>query len=105
VANRQVWWVIAAIAGVVALSQLGGHAQQSGDVARATFNAPDAPSTAEMNSGNGYINSDGNWTRSPVYSASGPPAGSTARCADGTYSFSQHRRGTCSYHGGVAAWN
>jgi Protein of unknown function (DUF3761) len=34
---------------------------------------------------------------------SGPsaPAGATAVCNDGTYSFSQHRRGTCSYHGGV----
>ena len=36
--------------------------------------------------------------------ASLPPAGSTARCSDGTYSFSQHHSGTCSYHGGVAAW-
>ena len=33
-----------------------------------------------------------------------PPPGATARCRDGTYSFSQHRSGTCSYHGGVAAW-
>jgi hypothetical protein len=33
--------------------------------------------------------------------APGPPAGATAICNDGTYSFSQHRRGTCSYHGGV----
>lgn len=32
------------------------------------------------------------------------PAGATARCRDGTYSFSQHRAGTCSHHGGVAAW-
>jgi hypothetical protein len=32
------------------------------------------------------------------------PAGSTARCRDGSYSFSQHRSGTCSHHGGVAAW-
>jgi outer membrane murein-binding lipoprotein Lpp len=28
----------------------------------------------------------------------------TARCNDGTYSFSQHHSGTCSWHGGVAAW-
>jgi hypothetical protein len=34
----------------------------------------------------------------------GPPPGATARCRDGTYSFSQHRSGTCSHHGGVAAW-
>ncbi len=32
------------------------------------------------------------------------PPGATARCNDGTYSFSQHRSGTCSHHGGVAAW-
>ncbi len=34
----------------------------------------------------------------------GAPAGATARCRDGTYSFSQHRSGTCSRHQGVAAW-
>jgi hypothetical protein len=36
--------------------------------------------------------------------ASSPPPGATARCRDGTYSFSKHRSGTCSHHGGVAAW-
>ncbi len=30
--------------------------------------------------------------------------GAIARCADGTLSYSQHRRGTCSHHGGVADW-
>jgi hypothetical protein len=33
-----------------------------------------------------------------------PPPGATAQCRDGTFSFSQHRSGTCSHHGGVAAW-
>jgi hypothetical protein len=33
-----------------------------------------------------------------------PPAGATAQCADGTYSYSQHRSGTCSHHGGVSRW-
>jgi F0F1-type ATP synthase membrane subunit b/b' len=32
------------------------------------------------------------------------PAGATARCRDGTYSYSASRRGTCSHHGGVAVW-
>lgn len=27
-----------------------------------------------------------------------------ARCRDGTYSYSANRRGTCSWHGGVARW-
>jgi hypothetical protein len=32
------------------------------------------------------------------------PTGATALCRDGTYSFSRHRSGTCSHHGGVATW-
>ena len=41
----------------------------------------------------------------PQLAASGsPPPGATARCKDGTYSYSQHRQGTCSHHGGVAVW-
>ncbi|MGN6373955.1 MAG: DUF3761 domain-containing protein [Sphingomonas sp.] len=32
------------------------------------------------------------------------PAGATAKCRDGTLSFSQAHRGTCSHHGGVQAW-
>ncbi|MBL8195108.1 MAG: DUF3761 domain-containing protein [Blastocatellia bacterium] len=32
------------------------------------------------------------------------PPGARAICRDGTYSFSQNRRGTCSHHGGVAQW-
>ena len=32
------------------------------------------------------------------------PAGASAICWDGTYSFSQSRRGTCSHHGGVKIW-
>jgi hypothetical protein len=33
-----------------------------------------------------------------------PPPGATAQCNDGTYSYSQHRSGTCSHHGGVKRW-
>jgi len=36
-------------------------------------------------------------------SGSAPP-GATARCSDGTYSYSQHHSATCSHHGGVAVW-
>jgi len=32
------------------------------------------------------------------------PNGATAKCRDGTMSFSAHRSGTCSRHGGVAQW-
>jgi hypothetical protein len=51
-----------------------------------------------------YVNSSDNTVCSPYQSPSGPPAGATAKCNDGTYSFSQHRSGTCSHHGGVAQW-
>lgn len=50
-----------------------------------------------------YVNSAGNTVCSPETSSS-TPAGATAQCSDGTYSFSQSRSGTCSHHGGVAIW-
>lgn len=50
-----------------------------------------------------YTNSYGNKVPSP-YAAPSAPAGASAQCRDGTYSFSQHRSGTCSHHGGVAEW-
>ena len=50
-----------------------------------------------------YTNTYGVRVQSPTYYPSAP-AGATARCVDGTYSFSQNRRGTCSHHGGVAKW-
>ncbi|GAB2568289.1 hypothetical protein GCM10027167_89330 [Nocardia heshunensis] len=50
-----------------------------------------------------YENSDGVCVPRPEKSATAPD-GATAHCKDGTWSFSQHRRGTCSGHGGVAEW-
>ncbi|HEV3358333.1 MAG TPA: DUF3761 domain-containing protein [Pseudonocardiaceae bacterium] len=50
-----------------------------------------------------YVNSDGQCVPDPV-AADSPPAGATAKCNDGTYSFSKHHSGTCSGHHGVAEW-
>jgi len=50
-----------------------------------------------------YVNSSGNCVLRPVQAAVAP-SGATAKCVDGSYSSSQHRQGTCSRHGGVAAW-
>lgn len=55
---------------------------------------------APTQTGDGYINAQGNYVQSP----SSDPTGATAECSDGTYSYSQSRRGTCSHHGGVARW-
>jgi len=41
---------------------------------------------------------------SATQSGTSPPPGATAICRDGTFSFSLHRSGTCSHHGGVAQW-
>lgn len=50
-----------------------------------------------------YTNVEGVRVHSPVHARSAP-AGASARCGDGTYSFSRNHRGTCSHHGGVAQW-
>ena len=50
-----------------------------------------------------YTNSAGERVQSPTYSKT-VPAGATAQCRDGTYSFSRNHRGTCSHHGGVSRW-
>jgi hypothetical protein len=47
-----------------------------------------------------YLNVSGHCVHSPSSSA----VGATAKCRDGTYSYSEHASGTCSWHGGVAVW-
>lgn len=69
-----------------------------------TYVAPaPAPAPAPSCTNGTYVNSAGNTVCSPEQSV-GAPAGATAQCRDGSYSFSQSRSGTCSSHGGVAAW-
>lgn len=63
--------------------------------------APAPAAAGGSTSGDTYTNVDGNQIQGPVQAAS-RPAGSTARCNDATYSYSQHHSGTCSSHGGVA---
>lgn len=75
-------------------------------VDKGTYVAPTTAASAAAASDctNGtYVNSDGNTVCSPEVSAT-VPAGATAQCVDGSYSFSQHHEGTCSDHGGVAQW-
>lgn len=51
-----------------------------------------------------YVNSAGNCVPRPARSGGDASAGATAKCKDGTYSYSRSRSGTCSGHGGVATW-
>src|SRR4051794_27034480 len=60
---------------------------------------------SELVSNGHYTNKDKQTVHSPSKSVSGQtPAGASAKCRDGTFSFSQNRSGTCSHHGGVAQW-
>ena len=74
----------------------------------ANFQEPTATTspTASFNSSTScssdkYRNVDGQCVRRPTVS---PGSGYTARCRDGTYSYSKNRQGTCSHHGGVRSW-
>lgn len=63
------------------------------------------PGVRSRSGGDGYRNSRGEWVPSPTHTRDGqPPAGASAQCRDGTYSFSRSRSGTCSGHGGVSRW-
>ncbi len=52
----------------------------------------------------GYVNSDGRCVPRPESNSHEGSLPATAQCRDGSYSYSQHRSGTCSHHGGVAQW-
>jgi Tfp pilus assembly protein PilV len=60
---------------------------------------------AELQTHRHYKAKDGHEVHSPAKSTHDQvPIGASAKCRDGSYSFSQHRRGTCSHHGGVGVW-
>ena len=63
------------------------------------------PTVTSLSNDNHYSNVNGNTIHSPAYSnTNAVPSGASAQCGDGTYSFSQNHRGTCSHHGGVSQW-
>jgi hypothetical protein len=62
-----------------------------------------APAKTILSNNNQYVNRSGTMVRSSARCSS-VPTGASAICGDGSYSFSRHRQGTCSHHGGVARW-
>jgi hypothetical protein len=63
------------------------------------------PNESDLQEHGHYVNKSGKTVHSPAHSKSDAvPPGATAQCGDGSYSFSQSHRGTCSHHGGVAQW-
>ncbi|MCU1400179.1 MAG: hypothetical protein JWN62_3288 [Acidimicrobiales bacterium] len=62
--------------------------------------APSAHTERPMCKAGTYKNVNGKCIKKPGSN----PAGATAKCKDGTYSYSTHRSGTCSGHKGVSIW-
>src|SRR4051812_18898490 len=61
--------------------------------------------TNDLSNDRHYTNTAGHEVHAPAYDTdSDVPAGASTRCDDGTYSFSESHRGTCSHHGGVGQW-
>lgn len=85
--------------GVVALFLLLSGPAQAHLVAPDHFKSEASPTCTS----DSYVNSRGQCVHRPVHS-NRTPAGATAKCRDGTFSFSRSRHGTCSHHGGVATW-
>ena len=74
--------------------------------ASAIKDAASAPQESQLVEHGHYTNKSGTVVHSPAHTVSGQvPAGASAKCRDGTFSFSQHRQGTCSHHGGAAGWH
>lgn len=76
---------------------------KAADKNQSTKKPATVPSDKDASKPHYYTNSAGQRVQSPT-KASAAPKGATAECRDGSYSFSQSRRGTCSHHGGVAIW-
>jgi resuscitation-promoting factor RpfB len=86
------------------LTQTPSQAPTSGSPAPPTSNAPHNNPTKPKCTDNGtYVNSQGQTVKRPENCTTAPQE-ATAQCRDGTRSFSESRRGTCSHHGGVAKW-
>ncbi|WP_244942884.1 DUF3761 domain-containing protein [Streptomyces inhibens] len=61
-------------------------------------------SGSSSSTGGSDSSGDGSSSSSSSAGSQQAPAGATAQCNDGSYSYSAHRRGACSHHGGVAVW-
>lgn len=90
------------ILGVTAVLVLGSASADTTPTPAPTY-VPSQAQPAQLSNDNYYTNVSGNQVHSPAFSNT-VPTGASAECRDGTYSFSQHRSGTCSHHGGVAEW-
>ncbi|MFG2494054.1 DUF3761 domain-containing protein [Streptomyces caniferus] len=82
----------------------GAGADDGGSGADEGGSSGGSSSSGGAGSGGGSGSASGSGSTSGGGEEEQAPAGASAQCNDGTYSYSQHRRGTCSHHHGVAVW-
>lgn len=83
----------------------GGGKKSAGSKDGSATGSTAQPDEAGLIEHGHYTNLGGHVVHSPAHTATGnAPAGASAKCGDGRYSSSQHRRGTCPHHGGVEQW-
>jgi len=106
-AARTACFAILCSALVLAPAQARGHSSfghsSSYHSSHSTYHSY-SPKTYTTRSSSYYVNSSGHSVHRPVHTSHAPKHW-TAQCNDGSYSFSEHRRGTCSHHGGVSNWH
>lgn len=97
-------------ASVKASNEIGRQSAFDKNVSNRTYRPDNNPVTYDENPANyplykpkTYTNTYSTEVQSPTH-YNAIPEGACAVCRDGSYSFSQNRRGTCSHHGGVARW-
>jgi hypothetical protein len=97
-----VFALLLALSGPVAAKPPAPAASAASANGHSTQARPDESQLVEHKT---YTNRTGESVHSPAHTVDGaPPPGATAHCRDGSFSFSQSRRGTCSHHGGVSNW-
>lgn len=87
-------WMVAFAVGLSLLAPSGAPARRT----HHSTQSASAPYGSEY-----YTARSGHSVHRPVR-ANSAPAGASAQCGDGSWSFSESRRGTCSHHGGVSRW-
>ncbi|MEX1827048.1 DUF3761 domain-containing protein [Luteibacter sp. CQ10] len=93
------------VIGLFVTALLGSAPAHAADGGRKSSLSNPSGSAATLVEGGYYTNHDGQSIHRPAHTTNGAaPAGASAQCRDGTWSFSASRRGTCSHHGGVSNW-
>jgi hypothetical protein len=88
-------WIIAFLCGTLAIELLSSR----------SFGQTSDAATAYPCNNQHYLNSSGDVVHSPSCGSESEAPHHMATCRDGSFSYSEHHRGTCSHHGVVAHWD